>query len=58
MDAATEPAIGINPQMFAGAVMTAFGAGRAPRLDDPTGQFANLFQLGNVQTHSAPLVSP
>jgi hypothetical protein len=54
MDAATEFAVGINPQMFAGFVRTAFGTGGAPGLNNAAGQLANLFQLGNVETHSAP----
>jgi hypothetical protein len=37
MDAAAEPAVGIDPQMFAGAIMTAFSAGGATRLDDASG---------------------
>jgi hypothetical protein len=52
MDAATEPAIGINPQMFAGAIIATFGTGRTPGLDNAAGQLANFFQLGNVETHS------
>jgi hypothetical protein len=52
MDATAEPAIGINPQMVAGAVVAAHGAGRAPGLEDVAGQFANIFQLGHVEAHT------
>jgi hypothetical protein len=45
MHAAAEPAVGINPQMFAGAIVTAFGTGRAPGLHDAARQFAHLFQF-------------
>jgi hypothetical protein len=53
MDTAAEFPVGINPQMFAGAIIAAFGAGRTPRLHDATGQLANFFQFANVETHSA-----
>jgi hypothetical protein len=39
--------------MFTGAIIAAFGTGGTPGLHDATGQLANFFQLGNVQTHSA-----
>lgn len=52
VDAATEPTVRINPQVYAGAVVTTFGAGRTSGLDDSAGQFARLFQFGDVQTHS------
>ena len=52
MDTAAEPAIGINPQMVAGAVIAASGAGRTPGLEDVAGQFADIFQLGRVEAHT------
>jgi hypothetical protein len=48
MDAAAEPAVGLNAQMIAGFVRTAFGAGGTPRLDNSTGQLAHLFKFLQV----------
>jgi hypothetical protein len=52
MDAATESPVRINPQMVAGAVIAASGAGRTPGLENVAGQSANIFQLGHVEAHT------
>jgi hypothetical protein len=52
MDAAAEFAVGINPQMFALAIVAAFGACGATGLDDAAGQFTRLFEFIEIETHS------
>jgi hypothetical protein len=51
MNAATEPAIGIETQVFTLSVLTCFGASRATCLSGAIAQLAEFFEFGKVEAH-------
>src|SRR6185295_11023285 len=51
IDAASEFAIRVNPQMFALSVLTPFGAGRTAGPHGAAAKFHHLFELVHVESH-------